>query len=328
VMRQVALWGLPEDEAIDATRRELTERGTPHFLINQADVHQLHFDLDTARGVSGELHLGTQRVELSEIGAVLARPGDIRAILRNVAGTQDPQAAGTLDPQLYRQAVALERQLFVWIDIAPMLVLNRPSAAASNGSKPWQTELLRGRGLVVPPTLVTTSPEAVWEFIREHGQVIYKSVSGHRSIVSRVNAPHFDQIEDVANCPTQFQAYIRGTDWRAHVVGNEVYACEIRCEADDYRMAGARGEAIEFRPGELPEAVAKCCLDLALQLDLPLAGIDLRRTDAGEWYWLEVNPTPAFTYFEQETGQPLTAAVAQLLIAACASDARTSRATL
>jgi hypothetical protein len=313
VMRQIALWGLPGDEAIDAIRLELTERGVPHFVVNQADVRQLHLDLDTTRGVSGALHLGTQRIELAEIGAVLARPGDIRAIARN--------GAGALDPELHRQAVALERQLFVWIDVAPMLVLNRPSAAASNGSKPWQTELLRGRGLEVPPTLVTTSPEAVWEFIREHGQVIYKSVSGHRSIVSRLEAAHFDQIEDVANCPTQFQAYIRGTDWRAHVVGNEVYACEIRCEADDYRMAGARGEAIELRPGELPEAVAKCCLDLALHLDLPLAGIDLRQTEAGEWYWLEVNPTPAFTYFEQETGQPLTAAVAQLLIAGCASEA-------
>ena len=48
-------------------------------------------------------------------------------------------------------------------------------------------------------------------------------------------------------------------------------------------------------------------------MNLPLAGIDLRRTPQGEWYCFEVNPSPAFTYYEQITGQPISQAVALLL---------------
>jgi hypothetical protein len=313
VTRRVALWGLPEDEPLEAVRRELSRRAVPYLMLNQRNAHQLEMDLDTARGVSGGLRLGGQRVELEEVGAIFARPHDIREIL-----SSEGDAPGT---QSHRKAIALERKLFVWTEISPVLVVNRPSAVASNGSKPHQAELIRGQGFEIPPTLVTTSPDAVREFIVEHEQVIYKSVSGQRSIVSRVDGRHLEQIDDVANCPTQFQAHIPGIDWRVHIVGDAVYACEIRSQADDYRLAHVQGEAIEFNPASLPPAVAKCCRNLAGQLNLALAGIDLRRTYEDEWYCFEVNTTPAFTYFEQATGQPVTAAVAQLLIDACRGEA-------
>ena len=31
---------------------------------------------------------------------------------------------------------------------------------------------------------------------------------------------------------------------------------------------------------------------------VPVAGIDLRRTPAGEWFCFEVNPSPAFSWFD------------------------------
>jgi glutathione synthase/RimK-type ligase-like ATP-grasp enzyme len=53
---------------------------------------------------------------------------------------------------------------------------------------------------------------------------------------------------------------------------------------------------------------------MAAAMGLALAGIDLRRTDKGEWFCFEVNPSPAFTYYEEATGQPITDAVARLLL--------------
>ena len=47
-----------------------------------------------------------------------------------------------------------------------------------------------------------------------------------------------------------------------------------------------------------------------------LAALDLRRTPDGEWYCFEVNPSPGFTYYESNTGQPIAAAIAGLLTAA------------
>ena len=216
--------------------------------------------------------------------------------------------------------MVVERQLFVWVELARVLVVNRPSAIASNESKPGQAELIRGRGFQIPATLVTTTPDAARAFIAEHRRVIYKSVSGQRSVVSRVTASELESLDDVATCATQFQAHVPGTDWRVHVVGDDVHACEIRCAADDYRMAHLQGEPIEFEAAEPPASVVASCHALTRHLGLSLAGIDLRRTSDDVWYCFEVNTAPAFTYFEQMTGQPLTAAVAQLLADARRSD--------
>jgi D-alanine-D-alanine ligase-like ATP-grasp enzyme len=49
-------------------------------------------------------------------------------------------------------------------------------------------------------------------------------------------------------------------------------------------------------------------------MSLPLAGIDLRRTASGEWYCFEVNPSPGFSFYEDATGQPISEAVATLLM--------------
>jgi hypothetical protein len=47
---------------------------------------------------------------------------------------------------------------------------------------------------------------------------------------------------------------------------------------------------------------------------LSVAGLDLRRTPGGDWFCFEVNPSPAFTYYEQITSQPIGQALALLLI--------------
>jgi D-alanine-D-alanine ligase-like ATP-grasp enzyme len=52
------------------------------------------------------------------------------------------------------------------------------------------------------------------------------------------------------------------------------------------------------RRDDLPGAEAQTCIDLARTLDLPVAGIDLRRTPSGEWYCFEVNPSPAYSWFD------------------------------
>jgi glutathione synthase/RimK-type ligase-like ATP-grasp enzyme len=48
-------------------------------------------------------------------------------------------------------------------------------------------------------------------------------------------------------------------------------------------------------------------------LGLAFAGVDLRIGPDGEVTCFEVNPCPAFSYYEQQTGQPIAAAVAAYL---------------
>ena len=57
--------------------------------------------------------------------------------------------------------------------------------------------------------------------------------------------------------------------------------------------------------------LARRCVSLAHALELPLAGIDLRITPTGRVVCFEVNPSPAFSYYESHTGQPIAAAIAR-----------------
>jgi glutathione synthase/RimK-type ligase-like ATP-grasp enzyme len=184
---------------------------------------------------------------------------------------------------------------------------------AANGSKPYQLEQIRKLGFDVPETLVTTNPDAARDFWERHETVIYKSVSGARSIVSRLRPEHTERLADVTFCPTQFQRYVPGTDYRVHMVGDELFACEVISEADDYRYPGVH--EVEIHARRLPRDVEERCRLLAAAARLPVAGIDLRRTPEGEWYCFEVNPSPAFTYYENRTDQPIANAIARLLTA-------------
>ncbi|HXT22824.1 MAG TPA: glutathione synthase, partial [Thermoanaerobaculia bacterium] len=98
-------------------------------------------------------------------------------------------------------------------------VVNRVGGGMSNNSKPYQALLLQRAGLEVPPTLVTNDPAAVRAFQDEHGDVIYKSASGVRSIVRRLGAEQLARLDALRDGPVQFQAFIPGENVRVHVVG-------------------------------------------------------------------------------------------------------------
>jgi glutathione synthase/RimK-type ligase-like ATP-grasp enzyme len=149
------------------------------------------------------------------------------------------------------------------------------------------------------------------EFWKQHGCVIYKSVSGIRSIVSQLTAEHLARLQDITSCPTQFQEYVPGIEYRAHVIGDKVFPCQILSEANDYRYSA---DPVNMLPCDLPDGVAAQCRRLAVSMNLPVAGIDLRCTPSGDWYCLEVNPAPGFTYFQDVTGQPIAEAIAHLLV--------------
>jgi hypothetical protein len=321
----VLLWGVPGDAPLAAVHQALKARGCPCVLLDQRKVAETEIELSVcprrcvepglqhvapqpyasqpaASEVSGMLRTGEATYDLSAVQSIYLRPYDY-AELPWIA------AEGPNSPE-WRHASAFEEALTAWADLTPALVVNRPSAMAANGSKPYQAAWIASFGLRVPETLITTDAEAALDFWREHGEVIYKSISGTRSIVSRLRPEHRARLKNLAACPTQFQQYLAGIEHRVHVVGDRVFACRIPSGADDYRYSA---EPVEMEAFDLPEEIAGVCRRMATDMELPLAGIDLRCTPEGEWYCFEVNPSPGFTYFEAKTGQPIAAAVAGLL---------------
>jgi glutathione synthase/RimK-type ligase-like ATP-grasp enzyme len=302
----ILVWGLAGDRPLARVRAEVERARAPFVFADQARVLDMSVRLEVGARVGGSLRLGEGRVDLGDVTAAYLRPHDssrLPAVLR-----EGPPAA--------RRALAVDDALLAWSEVTPALVLNRPEAMAENGSKPLQLAHLAALGFRVPDTLVTTDPDAARRFWERHGTVVYKSVSSARSKVARLGTRHLGRLRDVAWCPTQFQQYVAGLDVRVHVIGDEVFAAAILSSADDYRYAAEQGCRAEVLPWRLPFGLDARCRELAQALCLPVAGIDLRWTPEGEWFCFEVNPSPAFAFYEAATGQPLAAAIAHLLMTA------------
>ncbi len=103
---------------------------------------------------------------------------------------------------------------------------------------------------------------------------------------------------------------VPGTDIRVFVAGERVLACEIDTTATDFRD----DQAAPISPITLSPTMEDQCRQIARTLDLLWTGIDFRRTDDGEYVFLEANPSPMFLGFEQRTGLPLTESLAAVLL--------------
>jgi glutathione synthase/RimK-type ligase-like ATP-grasp enzyme len=301
----ILLWGLAADPPLASVRAALSRIGTPVVFLDQQAVLQCKLELAFEGALCGALRMSRNTIDLASISAVYVRPYDVRQV-QALEGRQSGDSA-------FDRALRFEDALNCWLDMTPALVINRPSAMASNNSKPYQMELIRAAGFAVPDTLLTTDVSAVRAFWERHDTVIYKSISGIRSIVTRLRKEHRERLPDVSHCPTQFQQYIDGTDIRVHVVGDEIFGCEIFSDADDYRYPAREGTSIQVRRYSVPDDLADRCRRLAAALELPVTGVDLRRTPAGRIYCFEANPSPGFSFYEEATGQPVGAAIARLL---------------
>lgn len=204
--------------------------------------------------------------------------------------------------------------LMVLLEDLRCAVVNRLSGGMSNSSKVYQALLVRQCGLLTPPTLVTNDPAAVHRFYDEYqGEIIYKSLSGVRSIVRRLEPVQLERLSLLRHGPAQFQALIPGENVRVHTVGNRLFATRVHSDVVDYRYSSREGSKVEMEATILSPSISESCMQLAQQLDLLLTGIDLKVTPDGEYYCFEINPSPGFLYYEKSTGQPISLALADLL---------------
>jgi RimK-like ATP-grasp domain len=303
----ILLCGIPSEPPLARVREQAERAGVPYVLFNQRqfDESAMEFELSGTE-FRGVLQRGNQSWRLEDFRGVYTRLMDDRSL---------PELRGESEGSLRRcRCRALHEALTCWCELTPARVVNRSGPMGSNGSKTYQAQLICANGFAVPETLVTNDPEQVRAFYaRHHKRVIYKSISGVRSIVQRLKDEDLQRLDSIRWCPTQFQAFVEGTNVRVHTVGAHVFATAIHTSATDYRYATKQGSEAELQEFKLPDPLAERCLNLAEALGLAFAGIDLKLTPQGEVYCFEVNPSPAFSYYEAHTGQPIARAVAHYL---------------
>lgn len=286
----IIVWGPLDDAPVATVLDALTERATDVVHLDDRALDAVRYEVTIGPAVAGWIEVGGRQIDLEEIDGIYLRPGEQRG------------AAQTTSATLLAVAGAMQAT-----------VVNRPAAGRSNLSKPFQLALIRAAGIATPDTLVTSDPIAAKAFLARHGRIVYKSISGQRSIVNAIDATEPERLDRVGHGPVQLQQWIDGLDVRVHVVGDRWFATSVTSPATDYRYAPEDGSSVELAPFDVPEQLGKDLVGMSSDMGLLVAGIDLRRTYDAGWFCFEVNPSPGFTYYEDHTGQPIAAAIAELL---------------
>lgn len=288
-----------------------------HLKVLKSDFKLLDFGkLRTCRKVelsegpdSLHIQLGHDHFDLNQYQAFFCRHFyvDSEDALRNEAFTRVLSA------------------LSAYLETTPSLVINRPSAGASNASKLKQLMELREYGFKIPQSFIFGRPAEARKLIKPDGRWVSKGCSGTRTVVQVVDDLLYSKLDFLRTAPSQFQQRVEGDDVRVHVVGHQALALRIKTNAVDYRYAAKNGFESEYEVIETPEEIKIKCLDYARHQQLLFAGFDFKVDKiSGDWYVLEVNPMPGYDFFDDKMDGSISHALGDLL---CSAKYPVSRST-
>ena len=271
-------------------------------------------------GVGLDLDTGRGRVDLTAV----------RAVWYRAPGRPDPLPAA--DPAHRRYAALQCRSLVagLWELLDVPWVPGRHPAMSRAHNKAVNLALARAAGFTVPETLLTNDPaELLPAHRRAGGDLVVKPVEPdavrvdgqeHRTYTTRVGRRELASRHRLRAAPVVLQPRVpKALELRVVVVGDDVFAVSIdsqasRVSADDWRHYDH--DRVRHREHHLPGDLRRRCARFVADLGLAYAALDLVLTPDGEHVFLEVNPTGEYGWLEQATGAPITAAIADHLLAA------------
>ena len=106
---------------------------------------------------------------------------------------------------------------------------------------------------------------------------------------------------------------------RVTVVCDKVFACKIdsqRMEEDKGRVDWRQGYeyGLRYEAYELPDAVKAFCIKFLQDMHLNFGCFDFIVTPQDQFVFLECNPNGQWLWIEQETGMPISQAIAECLM--------------
>ncbi len=199
--------------------------------------------------------------------------------------------------------------------------VNPPLLDEAAHHKPHQLVVASEVGLAIPRTLITNDPGAARQFIADLGpeRTIYKTFLASQECWRETRIMRREELavlDRVRLAPVIFQEYIPAVaDIRVTVLGPKMIATAIKPAPAgyqiDYRMDL---DGAQFEPAELSSSTETGIRALMKRLGLVYGAIDLRRTQNHGDVFLEINPAGEWKFVEDKTGQPITEAMANLLV--------------
>lgn len=276
----------------------------------------------TYRASSGhfgaELLTDGRSLDLSVVGSLWCR--GFRASGLPVGMPDSDEIFAQLEAQRALDALLTTTSKALWI--------NHPQCHARANSKPAQLCVARKVGFNIPPTIITNDPEEIRRFVGEtDGRIVYKAMSqsldldsGRALFTGLLGEPDLANVDLIRASPGIFQQFVpKAYEVRATVVGSRVFTGKIDSQASIETQVDWRHKPfdIEESPIELPPAIRGKIHALMQAFGLAYGAFDFIVTPEGDYVFLEVNPAGQYMWVEARTGLPITAALADILSAAC-----------
>ncbi|TVL93353.1 ATP-grasp ribosomal peptide maturase [Streptomyces sp. SAJ15] len=291
-----------EDVTADLVVAALQERGVPLIRLDPADLPG-----DVA--LAAEYTQGDMHGYLSAGGRMGSAAG-LRSIWMRRPGTPAAHAA---EPSGWLTTES-EHALYGMLGCLPVRWMNHPMAAAQARYKPWQLHLAQLSGFAVPPTLITSFPEAARQFATVHRDLVVKTVSGtHPDDPPRVLpttriTPEAD-FSEVSAGPTLLQRHVnKCADIRLTCVGERLFAA--RKAADPHEVDGRFAAGAGWEPVGVPDRIARSVRSYMEAARLAYGAFDFAAEEDGTWWFLECNQGGQFGFVQLDTGQQIARAVA------------------
>ena len=189
--------------------------------------------------------------------------------------------------------------------------LNCYDAIEMHKIKTYQLNLMAKNNIRIPKTIITNNSDELIDFYEKNNKkVIYKPVLGGAMTKQLTDDDlNAEKLSTLKTSPVQLQEFVEGIDIRVFVMGKDIYPAEIKAKTIDFRA----DDKHTITPVELPDNVNEDCLKALKLLQLGYSGIDIRKSNDGEYVFIEANPAPMFIHFENVTKYPISQKLIELL---------------
>jgi len=313
------------DGHVEPVSNQLDAAGVPWVRINTEDfATNVELDVSPTRA-SGQLWLKDSKkiVRLEDVTAVWYRKPE------PVHVDHFDMEHGALD---YVEAEFTEQLLGLYALLNKARWINNPFNTRIAHRKLLQLKTAAEIGFNVPATIITNSVERAIEFSAQNdGDIAIKSLGAisvmegqaeeavqYGIFTRRITNGELAEFADkIPNMPTLFQQFIpKDFEMRITCVEKQVFACKIQTRADDITSDDYRFDTANLLHTaiDVPELTDRIYAYMDA-FNLNFACFDFIVSRDGEAVFLECNCNGQWYWVEQRTGQPISKAIADLLVA-------------
>ena len=254
-----------------------------------------------------------------------------RPISPNITEVDDPQIKSVLKEEASELMTWL-RSFFANCRSIGSFVWDRP-----NESKLRQMDIAariiekKKLGIKIPTTLLTNDKTEIMKLTKFYNHIAVKPIGSgaielddimEMPFVSRkISSDRFNTIseKDIGACPTLMQNYIdKKYELRITVVGSEFFCCKI----DSQKLPEGKGKE-DWREGydhglsqsgiPTPDELVEFCSHYLSSINSSFGCFDFINDRNGVYHFLECNPNGQWMWIEEDTGLPISKAIADYL---------------